>query len=62
MQATLSSISFTEDLLWEYLMDLTLLQNKNILAEMCIEAKLVERLNEVVTWHDNLKWDIENKD
>ena len=62
MQELLEADLLPDELLREYLRDLTLLQCKHIPAEMCSEGKLMERLNEVVTWRDNLKWDIENKD
>ena len=62
MQELLEADLLPDELLREYLMDLTLLQNKHIPAELCSEGKLVERLDEVLTWRDNLKWDIENKD
>ena len=62
MQELLEADLLPDELLREYLRDLTLLQCKHIPAEMCSEGKLMERFNEVVTWRDNLKWDIENKD
>lgn len=62
MQELLEADLLPDELLREYLRDLTLLQCKHIPAEMCSEGKLMERLNEVVTWRDSLKWDIENKD
>lgn len=49
-----------DEMLREYLTNLTLLQNKHVPADVCTEVKLMERLNEVVTWRENLKWDIEN--
>lgn len=39
-------------------MDLTLLQNKHIPAELCSEGKLMERTDEVSIWLENLKWEI----
>lgn len=50
------------DLLRQYQMDLVMLQNKHIPAEMCSEGKLIERIFEVETLLDNLKWDLENSD
>ena len=50
------------DLLRQYQMDLVMLQNKHIPAEMCSEGKLIERIFEVETLLDNLKWDLENPD
>lgn len=49
-----------DDLLREYSMDLTLLQNKHIPAEICSEGKLMERLDVVTGWLDNIKWEIAN--
>lgn len=60
MQEILEANLLPDDLLRDYLMDLTLLQNKHIPAEICSEGKLIERLNEVATWSENLKWDITN--
>lgn len=48
------------DLLRQYQMDLVMLQNKHIPAEMCSEGKLIERIMEVETLLDNLKWELEN--
>jgi hypothetical protein len=50
----------TPDLLRQYQMDLVILQNKHIPAEMCSEGKLVERIIEVETLLDNLKLELEN--
>ena len=50
------------DLLRQYQMDLVMLQNKHIPAEMCSEDKLVERVMEIEGLLDNLKWDLEHKD
>jgi len=60
MQELLEADLLPHELLREYLMDLTLLQNKHDPANVCTEVKLMERLNEVVTWRENLKWDLEN--
>ncbi|MBT5951050.1 MAG: hypothetical protein HOG90_07950 [Betaproteobacteria bacterium] len=59
LQELLEADLLPDDMVREYLMELTLLQNKHIPAEMCSEAKLMERLDEVAGWIDNLKWDIE---
>lgn len=50
------------DLIREYQMDLVKLQNKHIPAEMCSDVKLIERIMEVETLLDNLKWELENSD
>lgn len=47
------------DLLRQYQKDLVMLQNKHIPAEMCSEGKLIERIMEVETLLDNLKWELE---
>jgi hypothetical protein len=60
MQGLLESDLLPDETLREYLMDLTLLQNKHIPAEMCSEGKLMERLDEVTGWLDNIKWEITN--
>lgn len=48
------------DLLRQYQMNLVILQNKHIPAEMCSEGKLVERVIEVETLLDGLKRELEN--
>lgn len=48
------------DLLHQYQLNLGMLQNKHIPAEMCSEDKLVERVMEVEVLLDNLKWELEN--
>lgn len=58
MQELLESDLLPHELLREYLMDLTLLQNKHIPAELCSEGKLMERADEVSVWLENLKWEI----
>lgn len=58
MRELLETDLLPEDLLQEYLMNLTLLQNKHIPAELCSEGKLMERADEVSMWSDNLKWEI----
>ena len=58
MQDLLEADLLPHQLLREYLMDLTLLQNKHIPAEMCSEGKLMERTDEVSIWLENLKWEI----
>jgi len=58
MQDLLEADLLPHELLREYLMDLTLLQNKHIPAEMCSEGKLMERTDEVSIWLENLKWEI----
>ena len=58
MQELLEADFLPHELLREYLMDLTLLQNKHIPAEMCSEGKLMERSDEVSIWLENLKWEI----
>jgi len=58
MQDLLEADLLPHELLREYLMDITLLQNKHIPAEMCSEGKLMERTDEVSIWLENLKWEI----
>lgn len=58
MQSLLEADLLPHELLREYLMDLTLLQNKHIPAELCSEGKLMERTDEVSIWLENLKWEI----
>ena len=58
MQELLESNFLPHELLRKYLMNLTLLQNKHIPAEMCSEGKLMERTDEVSIWLENLKWEI----
>jgi len=58
MQDLLEADLLPHELLREYLMDLTLLQNKHIPAEMCSEGKLMERTDEVSIWLENLKREI----
>lgn len=58
MQELLESDLLPHELLREYLMDLTLLQNKHFPAELCSEGKLMERTDEVSVWLENLKWEI----
>jgi len=58
MQELLESNFLPHELLRKYLMNLTLLQNKHIPAEMCSEGKLIERTDEVSIWLENLKWEI----
>ena len=58
MQELLEADLLSDELLREYLMDLTLLQNKHIPAEMCSEGKLMERTDEVSIWLENLKWEV----
>ena len=50
------------DLIREYQIALVMLQNKHIPAEMCSDGKLIERIIEVETLLDNLKWELENSD
>ena len=58
MQELLEADLLPHELLREYLMDLTLLQNKHIPADLCSEGKLMERADEVSIWLENLKWEI----
>jgi len=60
MQELLEADLLPHELLREYLMDLTLLQNKHIPADLCSEGKLMERTDEVSIWLENLKWEITN--
>ena len=60
MQELLEADLLPDELLREYLRDLTLLQCKHIPAEMCSEGKLMERTDEVSIWLENLKWEIAN--
>ena len=58
MQELLKADLLPDELLREDSMDLTLLQNKHIPAEMCSEGKLMERADEVSMWLDSLKREI----
>jgi len=60
MQELLEADLLPDELLREYLRDLTSLQCKHIPAEMCSEGKLMERTDEVSIWLENLKWEIAN--
>ena len=49
-----------DELLLEYQLDLLSLQNKHIPAEICSSGKLIERINEVTTLIENVKWEVDN--
>ena len=49
-----------DELLREYQLDLLELQNKHIPAEICSSGKLIERIDEVTTLIDNVKWEVDN--
>ena len=49
-----------DELLREYQLDLLSLQNKHIPAEICSSGKLIERINEVTTLIDNVKWEVDS--
>ena len=54
------SKALTDELLDEYQLDLLALQNKHISAEICSSGKLIERIDEVTSLIDNLKWEVDN--
>ena len=43
-----------------YQLDLLALQHKDIPAELCSSGKLIERIREVTTLIDNVKWELGN--
>ena len=49
-----------DEILSKYLSDLVSLQNKHIPAEICSSGKLIERIDEVTTLIDNVKWEVDN--
>lgn len=49
-----------DELLREYQLDLLGLQNKHIPAEICSSGKLIERIDEVTTLIDNVKWEVDS--
>ena len=49
-----------DELLREYQLDLLALQNKHIPAEICSSGKLIERIDEVTTLIDNVKWEVDS--
>ena len=49
-----------DELLREYQLDLLALQNKHIPAEICSSGKLIERIGEVTTLIDNVKWEVDS--
>ena len=56
------SKALPDELLSEYQFDLLALQNKHIPAELCNSGKLIERIDEVTSLIDNVKWELENLD
>ena len=49
-----------DELLREYQLDLLALQHKHIPAEICSPGKLTERIDEVTTLIDNVKWEVDS--